>query len=244
MSVTVNSPAPYTSPSAILDLIDRYRTRGLPSPVNKDVLTRSGISDSLVPRTIQALQSLDLIDVDGAPTEQFEALRLCPESEFQGKMAEWLQATYSDIFTYVDPSTDGETAVRDAFRSYNPVGQQPRMTTLFLGLCQAAGLYTSTSKESKPRRRRKEASPSAKSPPAKKVEVRQDTQSPIITNTGVPHAIQGLVASLPREGQSWTKEKRTQFITTLGAVLDFVYPISESETANSRDGELSDGVID
>ena len=45
---------------AILDLIERYRERGLTSPINADVLARAGIPTSLIPRTVQALQTLDL----------------------------------------------------------------------------------------------------------------------------------------------------------------------------------------
>ncbi len=60
MAVTQEKPAPYAPASAILDIVSRYRNRGLVFPVNADVLARVGISDSLIPRTLQALQVLDL----------------------------------------------------------------------------------------------------------------------------------------------------------------------------------------
>ena len=141
MPVTAEKSAPYATAGAILDLVNRHRDRGLPAVVDADVLGRLGIAQSLIPRTIQTLHTLDLIDPNtGAPTANFEALRLAPEDEFKDRLAAWLKAAYADIFSFVDPSKDGEARIRDAFRTYQPVGQQERMVLLFQGLCVAAGL--------------------------------------------------------------------------------------------------------
>ena len=140
MAVTAEKSAPYAPASAIIALIERHRNRGLPAPVTSEVLGRAGISNSLIPRTLQALQVLDLIDEQGAPTETMEGLRLAPEAEYQKRLSEWLKGAYADVLSFVDPAQDDETAVRDAFRSYNPVGQQPRMVSLFLGLLATAGM--------------------------------------------------------------------------------------------------------
>ena len=141
MAVTGSKPGPYTAPSAVVELINRYRNRGLPAPIDKEVLARASVADGLIGRTIQSLQTLDLIDDKGMPTKTFEMLRLAPGAEFKARMEEWLRSTYAEVFSYVDPSKDDEVRVRDAFRrSYGPVGQQSRMVALFLGLCAAAGL--------------------------------------------------------------------------------------------------------
>jgi hypothetical protein len=140
MPVTSDKPAPYAPVSSIMDLIERYRSRGLPSPVTADVLLRAGISQSLVSRTLYALQILDLIDEQGAPTKTFEGIRLAPEAEYKQRLSEWLQAAYADVLKFVDPAVDDEIKVRDAFRSYQPVGQQSRMISLFLSLLAAAGM--------------------------------------------------------------------------------------------------------
>jgi hypothetical protein len=150
--VTSDKPAPYAPASSIVDLIERYRNRGLPSPVNADVLLRAGISQSLVSRTLYALQVLDLIDEQGAPTKTFEGIRLAPEAEYKQRLSEWLQGAYADVLKFVDPTADDETKVRDAFRSYQPMGQQSRMITLFLGLLAAAGMTAERQRSSQPRR--------------------------------------------------------------------------------------------
>jgi Family of unknown function (DUF5343) len=132
--VTAAKPTPYAPATAILDLVHRYRSRGLSTPVNTEVLARAGISNSLIPRTLQALQTLDLINQDGTPTQTFEGLRLAPEAEYRARMAAWLRSAYADIFTFADPTKDDASQIRDAFRNYQPIGQQDRMVTLFNGL--------------------------------------------------------------------------------------------------------------
>jgi hypothetical protein len=240
MPVTAAKPAPYAPASSILDIIGRYRSRGLPTPVNADVLARAGVPGSLIPRTTQALQTLDLIDKDGAPTQTLEGLRLAPEAEYRDRMAAWLRAAYADVFGFVDPAKDGGARIRDAFRSYQPIGQQERMVSLFAGLCAAAGLMTE-----KPAR----PAPSVASNPrvqasAKRVvrerfkpPSRQDTNS---TPKALPAAVTGLLASLPAEGTGWTQPRRDKFVETFGAVLDFCFPIVEREpVADETDDEAA-----
>lgn len=233
MAVTKDKPTPYAPPSAILELIGRYRSRGLPAPVTAEVLGRSGIADSLIPRTLQALQSLDLIDKKGQPTETLEGIRLAPEADYKQRLEEWLNAAYADVLTYVDPSEGNETKVRDAFRNYQPVGQQSRMVTLFLGLYAAAGV--APEKKTQPRQPRRS---SATSYPLAKPSVRK--KPPVASD--IPAPLAGLLSSLPPQGQGWTQTEREKFINTFGAVLDFCFPITENNAphANQDDEEDSE----
>lgn len=225
MPVTTEKPAPYAPPSAILDLIERHRSRGLPSPVNMDVLARSGVSESLTPRTMQALHTLDLIDENGALTKTFEAIRLAPEAEYKKQLENWLKAAYADVFAFVDPAKDDETAIRDAFRTYQPTGQQPRMVSLFQALCTAAGLAPErTTPPPRPR-----AVPNLRGPSKPSilgsVVTRQATKPS--ASHAVPPEIMGLFAGLPQNG--WTKEQRDKFVTTFETVLDYCIPTIEAE---------------
>src|ERR1700716_2236116 len=99
MAVTADKPSPYAPPSAILDLIARHRSRGLPPVVSAEALGRAGISESLIPRTMQALTTLDLIDETGKPTPTFEGIRLAPEAEYKKRLEDWLKGTYADVFS-------------------------------------------------------------------------------------------------------------------------------------------------
>jgi len=234
MAVTSDKAAPYAPASAVIEIMGRFRSRGLPVPINSDVLARAGVSGSLIPRTLYALQVLDLIDENGAPTSIFEGLRLAPESEYQAKQADWLKNAYADVFAFVDPTSDSETSVRDAFRSYQPIGQQNRMVSLFQGLCSAAGLMAGKApSSSRPQARNGASSPntqqSRSSTPIKHLKDFVDQPKPPTTLHGtLPPALTGLLESLPRNGASWSRTTRNKFVTTFEAVLDFCIPINEA----------------
>ncbi|MCW2367496.1 hypothetical protein M2341_002943 [Sphingobium sp. B7D2B] len=242
MPVTVDQPAPYAPASAILELIERHRNKGLPPVVDADVLARAGISDSLIPRTLQALKTLDLLTDDGRPSEVFEGIRLAPTAEYQQRLSEWLNGAYADALSYVDPTTDDEVAMRDAFRKYIPTGQQGRMVTLFMGLFTAAGVMPPRAKALPPPKRTAQASGATKSKPgisnSQRTSVRalsgqrqppQDMRTPAFPGS-VPPAIAGLLASLPANGR-WTQAQRDKFMTAFPVMLDFAFEIvSEAET--------------
>lgn len=239
MPVTAERPGPYTSPKSIIDLVVRHRDRGLPNVVDADVLLRAGVSDSLVPRTLQSLQALDLIGEDGRITEVFEGLRLAPQAEFQAAMKKWLDSAYADVLQFVDPATDNDTSVRDAFRNYRPVGQQDRMVTLFLRLYEAAGVTPPKSDAPKPRPRpaavRDAPKLRAAAKPARETVVAQQRQPK--SDAGLPPAISGLLQSLPPEGRGWTQETRDRFLATFGAVVDFCYPVISEAEAKADENE-------
>ncbi|TMK40347.1 MAG: hypothetical protein E6G70_27810 [Alphaproteobacteria bacterium] len=232
MAVTQDKPVPYAPPTAILEIVSRRRNRGLPVPITSDVLGRASISPSLIPRTLQALQTLDLIDDGGNPTPTFEAIRVAPEAEYKRHLEEWLKSAYAEVFAFVDPAADDEVRIRDAFRSYNPAGQQDRMITLFQGLCSAAGLMpekpTSASRSSAPRavpprmRIAPTTTQTQRVPP--RMGLFQKPKSP----TSLPPALSGLLESLPAASDGWTKDQREKFITTFQAVLDFCIPVVET----------------
>lgn len=245
MAVTIDQSAPYTAPKAITDVIGRYRDRGLPAPINADVLIRASVvSDSLIPRTLQSLEALDLIDGEGRPTTVLEGLRLAPETEFKNRMAAWLREAYADVFKFVDPSADDEVAIRDAFRGYKPVGQQDRMVTLFTGLCVAAGLMP---EKAQPQRQR--SAQTTREPKSRVVSavgyasasraVRPHSNAPSASNgtSGVPAPLAGLLTTLPSAESGWSKAKRDSFMAAFGTVLDFCIPVTTGDETSKVPNE-------
>lgn len=154
MPLVQNGGAPYAPVATVLEVITRYRDRGLQTPFTADVLTRAGVTEGLAPRTLQSLRLLDLINEQGEPTEEFERLRQAPTDEFPQRLEALIRMVYADVFQFADPSVDNQERVADAFRQYTPAGQRGRMVTLFLGLCQEAGII----EESPVRRRSTRAS--------------------------------------------------------------------------------------
>jgi len=219
MPVTEDRPAPYAPPSAVIEIVTRYRKRGLPFPVNADVLARIGISESLIPRTLQSLQTLDLFNDIGNPTETLEGIRLAPEAEYKNRLADWLKGTYAGIFAIVDPTKDEPVRIRDAFRGYNPVGQQDRMVILFEGLCAEAGLVAP--KVAAPQRPRVHQA-TVKIRSTSKVSAKPSSSK---GSPELPPAIGGLLASIPPASEGWTAAERSKFLKTFESVLDFAIPI-------------------
>lgn len=106
MAVTQDKPAPYAPAKTILDIITRYRDRGLTSPINAEVLSRIGVAESLISRTLQALVTLDLFDDAGNPTQTLEGIRIAPEAEYKKRLEDWLKGSYADVSSSsIPPST-------------------------------------------------------------------------------------------------------------------------------------------
>lgn len=237
MTVTADKAAPYAPTTAVMDLVERHRAKGLPSPVTADVLSRAGISDSLNSRTLYTLQSLDLIDDAGLPTPTFEAIRTAPEAEYKQRLVEWLNGAYADALKYVDPAVADDVAVRDAFRKYTPIAQQARMVSLFRGLYSAAGIGAERPAQQPRQQARAPASRTrmiSKSGSGGRTTSHVKPSSSQTIN-GLPQPIAGLLSRLPEEGSGWTQEKRDKFMATFGTVVDFCFPIVENDEDEGAD---------
>lgn len=240
MPVTADRPGPYASPTSVVDVVERNRTKGIPNPITGEVLERASVPLSLVPRTLQTLQTLDLIKEDGSHTDVLEGLRRAPEGEYKQRVAQWLDAAYADARQFVDPATDDEGAVRDAFRKYNPFGQQPRMVTLFLGLYEYAGVIAKKAAAPTTPRKPQTASRAPVRKP-ERTERRDKPHDQTVNNTPVVHrigtlppALSGLLAELPAIADGWSKADRDRFLVAFNAMLDFSFPVS---TAPKRDNK-------
>jgi len=238
MPVTADQPGPYAPASAIIGLIERHRNKGLPSPVDADVLGRAGISPSLIPRTMQSLIGLDLITDDGQPSGVLEGLRLAPESEYKQRVAEWLTGAYADALQFVDPATDDEVKIRDAFRSYKPVGQQPRMVTLFGALFAYAGIAPERVRPPAPRARTAlPPKPRAANASQPKPRDQRGGAHGQTLDTGLPPALAGMVASLVAEGPEWSAERRDEFFKAFRGLVDFCFPVGAAKAAPAQTTE-------
>src|SRR6266508_4183773 len=131
----------YAPTRAVVAVIERYRERGLPAPIDTDTLVRAGLTtESLAPRTVQSLKLLDLLDDAMQPTAELVALGKVPTDQFKERLAAVLRTAYADVLKFVDPATDDYERIRDQFRPYTPPSLRDRMAMLFLGLTEFAGI--------------------------------------------------------------------------------------------------------
>jgi hypothetical protein len=219
------------------------------TPVTQEVLIKSQVvSDSLAPRTMQALKLLDLLDEQGQPSVALDDLAKAPTTEFKDRLAALVRGAYAPIFSFVDPATDSPEAVRDAFRGYEPRGQQDRMVTLFYGLCEYAGLAAPpkrapakpVSSGSNGTRKAPSARTSVKKPDTSASFTGQapiSTDAPPLDTPGLPAPLQGLLKDLEAIGPTWTKARRDQFLAVFTAVLDYSFPVHAEPVSHNAGGE-------
>ena len=228
MSLTTN--APYAPAASIVNLLKRFRDKGLADPVTPDVLLRAGVAETLLQRTLQTVQMLELIDEEGHHTEVLKKIRSVSEADYKATLAAWIKQVYAEVFKFADPAGE-ETQVRDAFRTYNPHAQQERMVSLFMALCAEAGLAPESKKaEAKPRVRH--ASAAALTPRAKNPKHQAPTHE-AMRHGVLPPELAGLMARLPQNG--WTQSTRDKFMKTFESVLDYVIPIVEKDAAQDAE---------
>jgi len=234
---------PYAPPSAVVGVIRRFRDRSLADPVTNGTLEQIGVSAGNISRTLQALKFLGLLDSEGHITDAFRRLRKANDGEYPDALAEVLRDAYHPIFEHADPGQDDTVIIENAFRGFEPGGQRPRMTTLFLGLCFEAGLVPedkaprmqlqpnqqrSTGQRTTSRRR---AQP--KSQPVE--ESTRDEAEPKTTSHGYP-LVNAIVDQLPKDGR-WTQKRRDLWIQAMISAIDLTVEV-ESETEEVYEGEV------
>jgi hypothetical protein len=236
MALQADGSAPYGPVAAVLQVVERYRDRGLPTPFTSEVLAKAGVKESVIGRTLSTLQQLDLIDPLGNPTAPLQHYARCPGEEAETRWREIVREAYAPIFSFVDPESDSRERIRDAFRSYEPRSQQDRMVMLFVGLCKHGGLKV---KEDAPRPRQ-----STPRLVARTTSRDQGSRFPVVKRTSIngagnaaghvtdritqdrlPEPVDGMVRELASIGPSWTKARRDQFMKAWEAVIDFSYPV-------------------
>jgi hypothetical protein len=154
MAIIHEGPAPYAPVAHVLRAVEHYRERA-PDAFSKELLMKLGYPDAYATRTLKALKLLDLMESDGTPTNALKELRVARAEEYTARFEQVVRTAYAEVFAVVDPATGSPTAIQDAFRFYNPAAQREKMVTLFMGLCEAAGII---GPERAPRKRLRAAS--------------------------------------------------------------------------------------
>ena len=176
--------APYAPKTAVVDTITRYRERGLPVPLTPQALETIGVAPTMTARTLQTLQFLRLLDSENVPTELFQRLKRASTDEYAGQLAEVVQAAYIPVFSIVDPATDGDLAIADAFRAFEPSKQRVKMISLFRGLCAEAGIIQQSRPRSTTRQPRANSTKTGRKPQEKPDDASEPPAAPPVRQEG------------------------------------------------------------
>lgn len=141
--MALTDQAPYAPTASVVKALETYRETGLGGgPITPTLLARLSMGEEVARRVALSLKQLGLIDDDGRPTAALVAFKQAGSSEYKALMAELLYEAYSPVFAVIgrDPSKRTGGEIEDAFRSFRPDSLRKRMVTLFLGLCEYAGI--------------------------------------------------------------------------------------------------------
>ena len=160
----------------------------------------------------------------------FERLRQAKTEEFPGVLAEIIQAAYLPVFTIVNPATDSDTAIADAFRGYEPGPQRQKMISLFRGLCVRAGIV----EPSRPTGGAPKRPVGGALPPRAKMTKKASDPTPPDRTADKPtddgtvdiRLITAIIQQLPRE-RYWSSGRRERWIAALTSAVDLLIEVRE-----------------
>ena len=237
MEAQTKPPPPYFAFKTLTNMIVKMEEHGPPNRVDRTFLT--GMSGAGQTQFIAGLKSLGLIDEDGAVQPALVEMVQKPD-ERPALIGKLLRDRYPKAVALGEGNaTTGQLI--DVFKEYGVQGDTARKAIAFyLKAAEFAGDIP--------------VSPNFKTPSvrtsgggAKRRPRKANTENnppPPSVNAGVPGglhpALAGLLATIPKQGNTWTKDEHDRFKAAFDPVLAIAAPISDSDPLDPEDEEGDD----
>lgn len=226
MGSTKENSAPYTSTGNMLTILGRIRKGWVPSQVDKGEMERVSITPSNASRTIAALEYLGLINENGKPTDSWKAIATSTTNDYPKVLEGILRNSYPSIFElHPNPAEATDIEIANAFAKSEPLNQRARMTSLFRGLCQEAGLIEGESVTKERKTQSKQANFNGDSKSEKQKTIYNPSFNPSLRWY---NDLETLMGRLPNpENPKWTKAERERWLAALQSMLDLLIETEE-----------------
>ncbi|MCA9826515.1 MAG: DUF5343 domain-containing protein [Dehalococcoidia bacterium] len=230
---------PYASPGNIRDVLKRYRQVNLPAVVTATDLAIAGVPENVSHRVAFALRFLGMVNENNEPTPEWRSLCAATEEDYSLQLSAMVKKAYAEVFERVNPETDSQDVIRQAFQPYTPKSQIGRMVTFFLTMCNEAGMVTLDAPKKRPTKRQSQNTRSSSSPPRaeNKPSGNNGTPAPTPPATPTPTSLQpdysviaAIMGRLPANHR-WTASQRERWLAAVGAAVDLVVEVEEPVTA-------------
>lgn len=239
--------APYAPANNIISMIRMMREKGLPDPLTHNDMIKRGISPESTSRLRRALHFLGLVHEDSSHTDTFKRLGKAPSDEYPSLLKSILEYAYADVFKTMGTLDDAqEKEYKDAFRLYEPKGQQSQMIRLFKALSEEAGILpegtiprVNVSRQTPRERTPRNTTGRKETPPAKDGDSEDSVEktAPPPPSNGRDSTneldskyqlLQVLLKQLPSKG-GWTQKRRDQWLQAVTSNVDLLIDVTEPD---------------
>lgn len=234
---TKPNPPPYFAFKTLTNAIVKMEEHGPPNRIDRSFLKEmSGAGQT---QFIAGLKSLKLIDEDGKPQPRLVEMVSDPDSRPR-LIGEVLRERYPEAVALGDTNATTDELV-EIFRGYGVQGDTARKAIAFyINAAKYAGDIPLSPHFKTPTVRTGTGSNRKRGRPKKDEQSTQQQQPSVLGPTGLHPALAGLLADLPKRGQTWTRQEHDQFKAAFDALLPIAAPIVEDDENAGGDEDWED----